>query len=73
MARYQVKHTFPSPYVTHVGQIFTDPEWPNLQVLVSQGYLTLLDDEPVAKEEKADKPAAAKAPKSPAKASEKTK
>lgn len=51
MARYQVKHTFPSPYVTHVGQVFTDPEWPNLQVLVDQGYLTLMDEEKASKPE----------------------
>lgn len=45
MAQYRVKHTFSSSYVTHVGQVFTDPQWPNIEVLVNQGYLELIGDE----------------------------
>lgn len=39
MARFQIVRTFPSHLVLSVGQIIEDPDWFNLDLLVSQGYL----------------------------------
>jgi hypothetical protein len=66
MPRYQVKHTFPAAEVVTIGQIFTDPPWQHLQLLVNQGYLAVLDDEP-------KKPAAEKSVTEPAKPAAKKK
>ncbi len=44
MAKYRVVRTFPSAQVLQIGQIIEDPEWHNLDLLVSQGYLKDADE-----------------------------